>query len=92
MPTVSALTRGCALLKRRARLSALMLAALAIGYYPDGSAPEPGFLKTRRIGVLPLRRIRLELSTLRADRSFCRSTGDPKPPGTREYLRFTMKD
>jgi hypothetical protein len=23
-------------------------AALATGYYPDGSAPEPGFLKTRR--------------------------------------------
>ena len=39
--------RGCALLlKRRARLSALTLAALATGYYPDGSAPEPGFPKT----------------------------------------------
>jgi hypothetical protein len=23
-------------------------AALATGYYPDGSAPEPGFLKARR--------------------------------------------
>jgi hypothetical protein len=23
-------------------------AALATGYHPDGSAPEPGFLKTRR--------------------------------------------
>ena len=68
------LLRGCALLpKRRARLSALTLAALATGYYPDGSAPEPGFLKTQRQGVLPVRRIGLELSTLRADRSFCRS-------------------
>jgi len=32
-------------------------AALATGYHPDGSAPEPGFLKARRIGVLPARRI-----------------------------------
>src|SRR6516165_1080268 len=81
--TMSALTRGCALLpKRRARLSALTLAALATGYHPDGSAPEPGFLKARRQGVLPVRRRGLELSTLRADRSFCRSTGDPEPPGS----------
>jgi hypothetical protein len=29
-----------------ARLSALTLAALATGYHPDGSAPEPGFPKT----------------------------------------------
>jgi hypothetical protein len=55
---MSALTRGCALLpKRRARLSALTLAALATGYHPDGSAPEPGFLKARRQGVLPVRRM-----------------------------------
>ena len=33
-------------------------------------------------GVLPVRRIRLELSTLRADRSFCRPTGAPEPPGS----------
>jgi hypothetical protein len=33
-------------------------------------------------GVLPVRRTRLELSTLRADRSFCRSTGAPGPPGS----------
>jgi hypothetical protein len=32
-------------------------AALATGYYPDGSAPEPGFLKARRIGVLAVRRM-----------------------------------
>jgi hypothetical protein len=25
-------------------------AALTIGYHPDGSAPEPGFLKARRAG------------------------------------------
>src|SRR5262249_57854638 len=81
------LLRGCALLpKRRARLSALSLAALASGYCPDGSAPEPGFLKTRRIGVLPVRRIGLELSTPRADRSFCRSTGDPEPPGSGAHI------
>jgi hypothetical protein len=34
-------------------------AALATGYHPDGSAPEPGFLKARRIGVLPARRTTL---------------------------------
>jgi hypothetical protein len=57
-------------------------AAFTTGYHPDGSAPEPGFPKARRIGVLPVRRTtRLELSTLRADRSFCRPTGDPEPPG-----------
>jgi hypothetical protein len=35
------------------RLSALTLAALATGYYPDGSAPEPGFPRRRLTGVLP---------------------------------------
>jgi hypothetical protein len=29
---------------------------------------------------------RLELSTLRADRSFCRSTGDPEPPGSGAHI------
>jgi hypothetical protein len=33
-------------------------AALTTGYYPDGSAPEPGFRKVRRAGVLPVRRPR----------------------------------
>jgi hypothetical protein len=54
---VTHLLRGCALpCETRARLSALTLAALATGYHPDGSAPEPGFLKARRRGVLPVRR------------------------------------
>ena len=66
----------------RARLSALTLAALATGYHPDGSAPEPGFPKTDLAGVLPARPSCLRLSTLRADRSLCRSTGDPEPPGS----------
>ena len=95
MPTMSALgkqvyavcathlLRGCALLpKRRARLSALTLAALATGYYPDGSAPEPGFPKTDFASVLPAWPACLRLSTHRADRSFCRSTGAPEPPGS----------
>src|ERR1700722_19052714 len=34
-------------------------AALATGYHPDGSAPEPGFLKARRTSVLPARRTTL---------------------------------
>ena len=38
---------------RRARLSALTLAALASGCHPDGSAPEPGFPKTDIARVLP---------------------------------------
>ena len=75
--------RGCALpCERRARLSALTLAALATGYYPDGSAPEPGFPKTDFASVLPAWPACLRLSTLRADRSFCRPTGDPEPPGS----------
>jgi len=45
--------RGCAQLYLRARLSALSFAALATGYYPDGSAPEPGFPRRRLTGVLP---------------------------------------
>ena len=67
----------------RARLSALTLAALATGYHPDGSAPEPGFPPTSRAGVLPAWPFCRRLSTLRAGRSFCRPTGDPEPPGTR---------
>jgi hypothetical protein len=48
------LLRGCATSsQRRARLSALTLAALATGYHPDGSAPEPGFLEAAASGVLP---------------------------------------
>src|SRR6202167_2338970 len=47
-------TRLCAAACRAARhLSALTLAALATGYYPDGSAPEPGFPRRRLTGVLP---------------------------------------
>jgi hypothetical protein len=38
---------------QRAHLSALTLAALATGYYPDGSAPEPGFPRRRLTRVLP---------------------------------------
>jgi hypothetical protein len=38
------------------RLSALTLAALTTGYYPDGSAPEPGFPRRRLTGVLPASR------------------------------------
>jgi hypothetical protein len=78
----SSATRLRASSQRRARLSALTLAALATGYYPDGSAPEPGFPPTSRAGVLPAWPFCRRLSTLRADRSFCRSTGDPEPPGS----------
>jgi hypothetical protein len=47
-------TRLCAAACRAARrLSALTLAALATGYYPDGSAPEPGFPRRPLTGVSP---------------------------------------
>ena len=47
---------------------------------PDGSAPEPGFPQTETCPVFcPLGlQSCLRFSTLRADRSFCRSTGDPR--------------
>src|SRR5262249_48332025 len=70
-----------------ARLSALTLAALATGYHPDGSAPEPGFPKTDFASVLPARPCCVRLSTLRADRSFCRPTGDSEPPGSGWHIR-----
>jgi hypothetical protein len=73
---------------RRARLSALTLAALATGYHPDGSAPEPGFrdaAAARCFAGKPRRCV--ALSTLRADRSLCRSTGDPEPPGSGWQIR-----
>jgi hypothetical protein len=38
----------------------------------------------------PLAAQRFELSTLRADRSFCRPTGAPGPPGTQANYRFTL--
>jgi hypothetical protein len=63
------------------RLSALTLAALATGFYPDGSTPEPGFPRLSLAGFCPFRQTMPQLSTLRADRSYCRSTGDPEPPG-----------
>jgi hypothetical protein len=58
-------------------------AALATGCHPDGSAPEPGFLKgtAYRSFARPPHKA-FELSTLRADRSFCRPTGAPGPPGS----------
>jgi hypothetical protein len=59
-------------------------AALATGYHPDGSAPDPGFLKAWRARSFARAPHTLfELSTLRADRSFCRSTGVPEPSGTK---------
>jgi hypothetical protein len=55
-------------------------AALATGYHPDGSAPDPGFLKAWRARSFARAPHTLfELSTLLANRSFCRSTGVPEP-------------
>jgi len=55
-PTDKSAKLACARRARcfqRAHLSALTLAALATGYYPDGSAPEPGFPRRRLTRVLP---------------------------------------
>jgi hypothetical protein len=48
--------RGCAPFSEARPPSGASTAALTTGYYPNGSAPEPGFLKARRAGVLPVRR------------------------------------
>jgi hypothetical protein len=56
-------------------------AALTTGYYPDGSAPEPGFLKTRRSGVLPIRRISLECGPVLLPADRC-------PRAARERIAF----
>jgi hypothetical protein len=48
--------RGVRAVYSRARLPALTLAALATGYYPDGSAPEPGFPRRWLTGILPASR------------------------------------
>ena len=56
-PCPRSINRCCHPLMLSARLRAILggapafrrfTAALATGYYPDGSAPEPGFLKARR--------------------------------------------
>src|SRR5262249_59449660 len=60
----------------------LTLAAARHRLSPRWLSPEPGFPKTDFASVLPAWPFRLRLSTLRADRSFCRSTGDPEPPGS----------
>ena len=50
---------------------------------PRWLSPRTGFPAKRALpGVLPPWPKCLRLSTLRADRSFCRSTGDPGPPGS----------
>ena len=48
---------------------------------PRWLSPRTGFPATLAAGVLPASPKMPRLSTLRADRSLCRSTGDPGPPG-----------
>jgi hypothetical protein len=57
---VQAMSATCAarIFAKMRRLSALTLAALATGYHPDGSAPEPGFPRRWLTGVLPASLIR----------------------------------
>jgi hypothetical protein len=73
--------RGCAPLRGRARLPAPHRGThhrlsprwlCSRTGFPQSTAPAVFCLFAER---------RPELSTLRADRSFCRSTGDPEPPG-----------
>ena len=50
---------------------------------PRWLSPRTGFPQSTAKRVFcPLAAQRFELSTLRADRSFCRPTGDPGPPGS----------
>jgi hypothetical protein len=50
---------------------------------PRWLSPRTGFPQGTAYQVFcPFAAQRLELSTLRADRSFCRPTGDPEPPGS----------
>jgi hypothetical protein len=76
----SSATRLRALFRGHARLPALTLAAFTTGFYPDGSAPEPGFPKPQARRCFACLHSSLRLSALRADRSLCRSTGAPEPP------------
>ena len=48
---------------------------------PRWLSPGTGFPAALAGGFCPLRQTMPQLSTLRADRSYCRSTGDPEPPG-----------
>ena len=48
---------------------------------PRWLSPGTGFPAALAGGFCPLRQALPQLSTLRADRSWCRSTGDPEPPG-----------
>ena len=82
----SSATRPRALFRGHARLPALTLAAFATGYYPDGSAPEPGFPKPQARRCFACLHSSLRLSALRADRSLCRSTGAPGPPGSGSHF------
>jgi hypothetical protein len=55
---------------------------------PRWLSPRTGFPEDGpSLSVLPAWPFRLRLSTLRADRSFCRSTGDPEPPGSGWHIR-----
>ena len=80
--------RGCALLlKRRAAFRRSRLR-----HSPPATTPmaQPQNRVSRRrtlLSVLPAWPDCLRLSTLRADRSFCRSTGDPEPPGSGWHIR-----
>jgi hypothetical protein len=55
---------------------------------PRWLSPRTGFPEDGpSASVLPARPCCLRLSTLRADRSLCRSTGDPEPPGSGWQIR-----
>jgi len=62
-------------------------AALATGYHPDGSAPDPRFPPPAKARCFARFGNWLRLSTLRADRSCCRPSGEPEPPGSGLQIR-----
>jgi hypothetical protein len=81
-PSADALSAAARHCRGRARLPALHRGTRH-RLLPRWLSPRTGFPQgTARKVFCPLAAVRLELSTLRADRSFCRPTGAPEPPGS----------
>ena len=78
--------RGCAPLRGRARLPAPHRGTHH-RLSPRWLCSRTGFPQSAAPAVFcRFAERRPELSTLRADRSFCRPTGDPEPPGSGSHL------
>ena len=82
LPSADAQSAAARHFRGRARLPALRRGTRQ-RLLPRWLSPRTGFPQSTAHKVFcPLAARRLELSTLRADRSFCRPTGTPGPPGS----------